>query len=66
MNIAALDTPALAADLDVLERNINGMATLCDQIGIPLRVHTIPKHIRCQKSLNCRSLPVPKALPARN
>ena len=40
MNIAALDTPALAADLDVLERNINGMATLCDQLGIPLRVHT--------------------------
>lgn len=40
MNIAALDTPALAADLDVLERNINGMATHCDQLGIPLRVHT--------------------------
>ena len=40
MNITALDTPALAADLDVLERNINGMATLCNQIGIPLRVHT--------------------------
>ena len=40
MNIAALDTPALAADLDVLERNIEGMATLCDQLGIPLRVHT--------------------------
>ena len=40
MNIAALDTPALAADMDVLERNINGMATHCDQLGIPLRVHT--------------------------
>ena len=40
MNIAALDTPALAADLDVLERNITGMATHCDQLGIPLRVHT--------------------------
>ena len=40
MNIAALDTPALTADLDVLERNINGMATHCDQLGIPLRVHT--------------------------
>ncbi|MYC76881.1 D-TA family PLP-dependent enzyme [Candidatus Poribacteria bacterium] len=40
MNIAALDTPALAADLDVLERNIDGMATHCDQLGIPLRVHT--------------------------
>lgn len=40
MNITALDTPALAADLNVLERNINGMATHCDQLGIPLRVHT--------------------------
>ncbi len=40
MNIAALDTPALAADLDVLERNIDGMATHCDKLGIPLRVHT--------------------------
>jgi D-serine deaminase-like pyridoxal phosphate-dependent protein len=40
MNIAALDTPALAADLDVLERNINGMATHCHQLDIPLRVHT--------------------------
>ena len=40
MNIAALDTPALAADLDVLERNINGMATLCARLDIPLRVHT--------------------------
>ena len=29
-NIAALDTPALAADLDVLERNINGMALHCN------------------------------------
>lgn len=39
MNIADLDTPALIADLDVLERNINGMATRCRNIGIPLRVH---------------------------
>ena len=40
MNITDLDTPTLVADLDVLEGNINGMAALCDQIGIPLRVHT--------------------------
>ena len=40
MNITDLDTPALVADLDVLERNINGMAQHCDQLGIPLRVHT--------------------------
>ena len=40
MNIADLDTPTLAADLDVLERNIEGMAVHCRQLGIPLRVHT--------------------------
>lgn len=40
MNIAALDTPVLAADLDVLERNINDMAELCASLDIPLRVHT--------------------------
>lgn len=40
MNIADLDTPTLVADLDVLERNIEGMARHCYQLGIPLRVHT--------------------------
>ena len=40
MNIADLDTPTLAADLDVLERNIDGMAKHCHQLDIPLRVHT--------------------------
>ena len=40
MNIDALDTPTLVADLDVLEHNIDGMATHCRQLGIPLRVHT--------------------------
>ena len=39
MHITALDTPALVVDLDVLERNINGMAAHCKQLGIPLRVH---------------------------
>lgn len=40
MNLHDLDTPALIADLDVLERNISGMASVCNEIGIPLRVHT--------------------------
>ena len=40
MNIADLDTPTLAADLNVLERNIDDMATHCHQLDIPLRVHT--------------------------
>ncbi len=40
MNINDIDTPALIADLDVLEQNISGMATLCRNLDIPLRVHT--------------------------
>lgn len=40
MHINDLDTPALIADLDVLEKNIGGMANHCSEIGIPLRVHT--------------------------
>lgn len=40
MHINDLDTPTLIADLDVLEQNINGMATHCRNIDIPLRVHT--------------------------
>src|SRR5256885_10180200 len=40
MLIHDLDTPAVTCDLDVLERNINGMAEVCRQVGIPLRSHT--------------------------
>ncbi len=40
MHINDLDTPCLIADLDVLERNISGMASHCHNIRIPLRVHT--------------------------
>ncbi|MDE0400300.1 MAG: alanine racemase [Candidatus Poribacteria bacterium] len=40
MNTTALDTPTLVADLDVLKTNIDGMAQHCQQLGIPLRVHT--------------------------
>lgn len=40
MHIYELDTPALVADLEVLEKNIRGMATLCKDLDIPLRVHT--------------------------
>ena len=60
MNIAALDTPALAADLDVLERNIEGMATHCDQLGIPLRVHTkthkVPEIAKLQIAAGSRGI----------
>ena len=40
MNIIDLDTPTLVADLDVLQRNIDGMAARCRQLDIPLRVHS--------------------------
>ncbi|MCG9129771.1 alanine racemase [Candidatus Poribacteria bacterium] len=40
MHIHDLDTPALICDLDVLEKNIQDMATLCQNLEIPLRVHT--------------------------
>ena len=40
MHISELDTPALTVDLDVLERNIYNMASLCREIDIDLRVHT--------------------------
>lgn len=60
MNITALDTPALAADLNVLERNINGMSTLCDQLGIPLRVHTkthkVPEIAKLQIAAGSRGI----------
>ena len=40
MHIYDLDTPALAIDLDVLERNIHDMAAHCAGLGIALRAHT--------------------------
>lgn len=40
MHVNDLDTPVLIADLDVLESNISGMASLCRNLDIPLRVHT--------------------------
>jgi D-serine deaminase-like pyridoxal phosphate-dependent protein len=40
MHVYDLDTPALVVDLDVLERNIRGMAAHCAGLGIALRVHT--------------------------
>lgn len=40
MHTSELDTPAYIADLDVMERNIAGMAQRCRDLKIPLRVHT--------------------------
>ena len=40
MLIHDLDTPAVVADLDKMERNIRDMAAYCRELDIPLRVHT--------------------------
>jgi len=40
MHIYDLDTPAVVIDLDVLERNIQNMASHCADLGIALRPHT--------------------------
>ena len=40
MHFTELDTPALCVDLDVLEKNINDLQHACDELEIPLRVHT--------------------------
>ena len=60
MNIDALDTPTLVADLDVLEQNINGMAAHCQQLGVPLRVHTkthkVPEIAKMQIAAGSRGI----------
>jgi D-serine deaminase-like pyridoxal phosphate-dependent protein len=40
MNLYELSTPALVIDLDVLERNLDRMASLCREQGVGLRPHT--------------------------
>ena len=40
MHYTELDTPALCADVDVLDRNITNLQAACDELRIDLRVHT--------------------------
>ena len=40
MHVTELDTPALTADLDVMENNIRALQQECDRLEIGLRVHT--------------------------
>mgnify|MGYP001179974420 CR=1 FL=1 len=40
MHYSELDTPALAVDLDGLDKNIHDLQQACDQLEIDLRVHT--------------------------
>ncbi len=65
MHIHDLDTPTLIADLDVLEKNIQDMATRCQNLDIPLRVHTkthkVPEISRMQltagsQGITCQKL----------
>jgi D-serine deaminase-like pyridoxal phosphate-dependent protein len=52
VQIAALDTPVLTADLDAVERNIAGMQAYCDEHGLALRphikTHKLPELARLQ------------------
>ena len=68
MHIYDLDTPAIVIDLDVLERNIQGMAAHCAQVGIPLRVHTkthkIPEIARMQLAAGAIGIVSQKATAA--
>ena len=52
MQLAALDTPVLTADLDAVERNIAGMQAYCDEHGLALRphikTHKLPELARLQ------------------
>lgn len=40
MHIYELDTPSVVIDMDVLEKNVAGMAAHCHELGITLRGHT--------------------------
>lgn len=40
MNLYELSTPALVVDLDIMERNLEGMAKLCRKQNVRLRPHT--------------------------
>ena len=52
MQLAALDTPVLTADLDAVERNIAGMQAYSDEHGLALRphikTHKLPELARLQ------------------
>ena len=60
MHIYDLDTPALVVDLDVIERNIEGMASHCARLGIALRVHTkthkVPEIAKMQVAAGSRGI----------
>lgn len=64
MNFRELSTPALVIDLDILERNLDGMAAMCRAQGVGLRPHTkthkTPEVARLQKERGAVGLTVAK------
>lgn len=60
MHLYDLDTPAVVIDLDVLERNIQNMASHCADLGIALRPHTkthkIPEIARMQLAAGAQGI----------
>jgi D-serine deaminase-like pyridoxal phosphate-dependent protein len=64
MHICELDTPAVVVDLDILDKNLNEMASYCAQHGLSLRPHTkthkIPEIARMQIRAGARGITVAK------
>jgi D-serine deaminase-like pyridoxal phosphate-dependent protein len=64
MNALELETPSVYVDLDVLERNIQGMQQRCRQWGVGLRPHTkthkIPEIARMQLDAGAIGITVAK------
>jgi D-serine deaminase-like pyridoxal phosphate-dependent protein len=64
MNASELDTPAVYVDLDILERNIQGMQERCNAWGVKLRPHTkthkIPEIARMQLEAGAVGITVAK------
>jgi len=62
MNIGDLDTPAVLIDVDIMERNLRGLATYCSEHLLNLRPHTkthkIPELARRQTALGAVGITV--------
>ncbi len=55
MRVSELDTPALVVDLDILEKNLGGMASYCALHGLILRPHTKTHKIPAIARMQIRS-----------
>ena len=68
MKIEELDTPAVIVDLDILETNLQSLASYCRKHGIGLRPHTkthkIPAIAKMQIESGCHGITVAKVSEA--